>query len=504
MKFDDGRELYKFQAENLDFIYNVANNLTVGGDRKIRALIADDTGLGKTITACGVIKESGIDVYPILIICMTTLKIQFMIELFNTNSIFGQIIYSNKIKPEDRWKCHIISYDLLKKYNYIDMLKPKLIIIDECQRLKNWDSARTGAIVEFCEKINPHIIMTSATPIENNAGEFYPAFHILRPDRFYNQSDFIRMCDSVKIGTNVKLGGISPYWLDRFKNMTKDIMIRHRRHEVYKDLPKSRISHKFVKIEEEKDIESLKRETESFIELYDRIETYDDECEDESKENMRMKLNAAFMRIRHIVGDAKVPHILEGIYEFLESYESDRKLTVFIHHKSVAQALINDLEINKERYRINSPFAIRGGMNENERNNIIAACTVNKGWPTNDNHDRIMIASTLGIPGVNLQKCYDAFMGERQFNPPKEEQAAPGRFSRPGAELITDSIFVTYYTALETIDEYLNQIVESKRGGLHKTMGDEEGEISFDEQGLQKQLMDRIASEGRKWIKKGF
>lgn len=500
IQFKDGRAPYAFQAENIDFALNKALYGT-----KIRCVIADDTGLGKTISSIGVMIELG--EYPVLIVCMATLKIQYLIELFGTTHLLGQILWSNKFLPDPNSKIYIISYDMLKRYKHIDMIKPKLVIIDECQKIKNWESDRTQALVNFCADPSLNIIMTSATPIENNAYEFYPAFHILRPDRFNNRSQFAQVCEYIRIGNGFKLGGISLSYMNWFKRMTEDLIIRHRRADVYKDLPKERINHRFIKIEEEKPLEAIKREMENYLDLYDRVNEYDSENEEEgeSKSKLNIELQASFMRIRHIIGDAKVPYILEDVEEFLESYESDRKLTLFVHHKSVAEAMFAGIEKFKDKYKINSPFLIRGGMNENERNKLVGACTSNKGWPTNDERDRILIGSTLacGI-GINLQKCYDAKLCERQFNPPKEEQAAPGRFARPGSELLTDSIFIDIYTALDTIDEYLNQLVESKRGGFHRSMGDIEGETEFDEQTLVKQLMDKLAEEGRKWIKKGF
>lgn len=497
--FKDGRSIYKYQAENVDFALNKA----LYGD-KVRCMIADDTGLGKTISSIGIMLE--LDQYPVLIVCMATLKIQYLIELFGTTHQLGQILFSNKIAPNPESQIYIISYDLLKKYKFRDQLNPRLIVIDECQKIKNWESDRTQELVGFCAShSDSHIIMTSATPIENNAYEFFPTFHILRPDRFTNRSQFANVCEYIRIGNGFKLGGISLSYMNWFKRMTEDVVIRHRRKDVYKELPTERIRHRFIKIEEEKPLEAIKREMESYLDLFDRVSEYDSENEDEDKNELNMKLQASFMRIRHLVGDAKVPYILEDVEEFLESYEGARKLTLFVHHKSVADSLLTGIEKIKDKFKINSPFLIRGGMNELERNKLVGACTSNRGWPSNDERDRILIGSTLacGI-GINLQKCYDAKLCERQFNPPKEEQAAPGRFARPGSELLTDSIFIDIYTALDTIDEYLNQLVESKRGGFHRSMGDDEGETSFDEQTLVKQLMTKLAEEGRKWIKKGF
>ena len=106
-----------------------------------------------------------------------------------------------------------------------------------------------------------------------------------------------------------------------------------------------------------------------------------------------------------------------------------------------------------------------------------------------------MIASTQAAgEGLNLQFCSDSIMLERQWNPPREEQAE-ARFHRFGQ---MNSVSVTYMIASGTIDEYFTELVEHKRAIIAETMDNRE--IKWEENSLMKELAQILVTSGReKW-----
>jgi len=495
--FADGRVVYKHQAENVDFISR----------NGFRAVCADDTGLGKTLTVCALLHEFPETLLPALIICRTTLKIQWFVELLTSCKLIAQVISYGQQVPDEEFDVHIISYDMLKRIpNLYEMIQPKLIVLDECQAIKNWESARTGALVQFAKNV-PYIIGTSADPIKNDALEYYPILHMTKPSRFNNRAELERMCDYRQTGTgSFKRGGIAPWYENQWKDMTKDIIIRHKREDVMPDLPTVRRSHRYVSIEDQEVNNRLNEAYTEFLNAYDSYKDYDKESAQMSYAQARMAANVSLMRLRHIVGDAKIAHALDFIEEFLNEGEPTKRLTIFVHHKTVADGILAGIEKlrNANKITCNSPFILRGGMNEEQRNELVSACTINQGWPTNDPFDRLLLASTLAAgEGINLQKCHDCIMVERQFNPPNEEQAF-GRFSRIGIAKGVDYIFATYLTALNTIDSWFDKLVESKREALRKTHGDklEYGSQWGEEDEIVTDLLDTMANEIRKIVKR--
>jgi len=506
--FADGRTPYMYQLDNAEFC--AANGF--------RCIIADDTGLGKTLSVLLAILLNKSKLLPCLIFCKTTLKIQFLEEIFSALDIYNiQIIRSSSDFIDPDAQVWIVSYDLAKRpevtENLMENVRPQLIVLDECQQIKNWDSARTQAIVKLSAAA-PYIIGTSATPISNNLEEYFPMLHMCRPDRFENKKLLTTMMHWVE-DTKGKLrkGGISPYYVKHFKALTDDIVIRHAREDVAPDLPKILRHHRYVQIEDQKAIKAYTEEMQKFVDAYDTTTDYDAAT---AKDNMsyaqaRQAVGASLMRLRHLVGDIKIPYALDYIEEFLTD-NPDKKLTVFVHHKSVAEGILEGVKKLRESgtLDINEPFVIRGGMNEDVRNDLISKCTRNGGWPSNDSRDRLLVASTQAAgEGINLQLCFDALMVERQFNPPKEEQPE-GRFSRQGEQARElrekfgiKNIFIVYLTLLGTLDGWFNKLVEMKRKELKRTHGDKDfyGGLWGDTDEIVTDFMDLIADEGRKLIK---
>ena len=497
----DGRRPKRFQAENVWFAIEKAG---------FRCLIADDTGLGKTISSLSIVREMGNAVLPLLIVCKTTLKMQWYYEILSTLGIVAQIIRTSNDDVLENYDCWIISYDLLKKLNTLGDLTPRMMIMDECQLIKNWSSARTQAMVEFCKSV-PYIIGLSATPIKNNFPEFFPFLHIIHPSRFTNQAMIENMAELVQTSSGAyRYGGLATWAEKRFKELTDDVVIRHTREEVAPELPAVFRTHRFVTVEESKAAEALVRETQNFLDLYNRAKDWDSENELETKQEIRQKARASMLKMRHIIGDAKVPYALDFIESFLGE-SPDRRLTVFVHHKSVAQAIIAGVGemMAKGTIDILPPFILRGGMSEKERDELVFNCNKNGGWPSADPRARLLIASTLAAgEGINLQRCYDALMVERQFNPANEEQAiggdsGGGRFSRFGIDASIANIFVTFLTAKKTLDDWFHRLVETKRKAVRKSLGDQDrkGNVwNGEEEEVIEELMDIVAEEASKFI----
>lgn len=495
--FDDGRAPYPHQARNIHFLKNTA---------ALRGLCADDTGLGKTITACGIIKEFADEVLPVLIVCKSTLKFQWAIELFKTTSIAAQIISSSSDPIDEDAQAWIISYDLVKRLDPMskDEMQPRLVVLDECQQIKNWESKRTQALLDFCRDI-PYVVGTSATPIYNDAFEYFPFLHMIRPDRFNSRDDFSYMCELKRTSSGVwKRGGISRQAEPRWKNLTSDLIIRHKREDVAPDLPRVRRTNRFVQLGAN---ESLVKELKKFVEMHEAIKDWEgrsSNLDTMTRADAMQARATSLMRMRHIIGDAKVSFALDYVKEFLN--ESDRRLTVFVHHKSVANAIIEGVNkmIADGEIDINKPYIMRGGMNEVERNQFVGACTSNGGWPVDDPRCRLLIASTQAAgEGINLQKCFDCLFVERQFNPPREEQAE-GRFSRLGILIKTDFINAVYLTAIGTLDDWFHQLIEGKRNDLKRTHGDKEfyGGFWSGEDQIVADLMDMVALKAIGVLKK--
>lgn len=464
----DGRSLMPYQIDGVKFLE--------GSDA--RALLADEQGLGKTIQALALLKLHRDELIPAIIVCPTTVKLQWHHEIIRWCGVQGfltQVIGSSKEIAAPGFDIYVTTYDLLKTEKCFEPVRGqiKFIIIDECQRIKNHLSGRAKAVQKVCADIE-HILPMSGTPIKNNAGEYFTVLNLIAPRMFPNYTRFIEDdCDSYQNGYGYKVGGLRNS--DKFHEKTKDFILRRTKAEVLKDLPE--LMRKFQHVAF--DGKFKKAYTEQLQELEDLM--YNDEMDSFQKNSSTI---AIMTKMRQITGLAKVDDCVDFVTEFLES--CDRKIVVFVHHHAADNLLTQKLNQWLDENHLKGCINLRASLNADDRQNIIEKFRDNPEY-------RVMIASTLAAgEGINLQFCSDAVMLERQWNPANEEQAE-GRFHRFGQK---NTVSISYMIASETIDEYFTELVESKRAIVASALDNKE--IQWDQQSLMKELAEILITKGKK------
>lgn len=438
--------------------------------------IFDEMGLGKTVQSLALIKFHP-EYTPTMYVVKSKTKFQWLKEILRWigPSHLGQIISSSRENPIPGFKSYIISYDLLRKLDRekIKALGIKLIILDECQQIKNVDSGRTQQVRKIVADPDIKIIALSGTPWKNRGEELFPVFNMLSPTKFYSQQQFLtQWVDFYMHGNIRKQGGIRN--IPKFKEYTKDLMIRREFDEVMTEAPAVNRMKLPVQLDEIAQ-EQYDDATSTFVDWYNGKMIDGEEPEG-------IELLAQMARMRHITGLAKIAATVEFCDEFYEN--TNRSLVIFVHHKDVAYHLIEEL---KKLFKDKKDVVIESlsAAKTDQENNAVSSkfTTDGKRW--------FVIASTLacgeGIDG--LQKGHDSVLHERQWNPQNEDQATPGRFKRIGQK--SSTINITCVEADETIDMDLNSIVETKRRMFHELMN--KGQVpQWNEGELAKELAERI------------
>jgi sugar-specific transcriptional regulator TrmB len=280
-----------------------------------------------------------------------------------------------------------------------------------------------------------------------------------------------------------KQGGIRN--IPRFKEYTKDLIIRYEYDEVMADAPAVKRMKLPVQLDEIAQ-ESYDDATSDFVEWYNQ------HLIDGTADNLQgIELLAQMARMRHITGLAKIAATLEFCDEFYEN--TDRSLVIFVHHIDVAYHLVHEL---KKMFKDKNDVIIdtlSSSKTDMENNNTSSKFNTNgKRW--------FIIAGTLscgeGIDG--LQKGCDSVLHERQWNPQNEDQATPGRFKRIGQK--SKTVNITCVEADETIDADLDIIVERKRKMFHELHNKgmvpkwDEGEIAKE---LAQKIVERFKKKGK-------
>lgn len=458
--------------------------------------IFDDMGLGKTVEALALLRFHSKLYTPTMIVTKSAIKFQWFKQavIWLGPEFIGQIISTSKDYIMPGLKIYIIPYDLLRRFppEKLQKIGIKLIVLDECQQIKNPDSARTQEVRKLISGSDPNVkvLPLSATPWKNRGGEFFPVLNMIDPVKFYSYQGYLdTWVDFYYEGPKKKMGGIRN--IPKFKKFTEELIIRREYNEVmdeFPDINRRKLNVQLNELEQTTYDESVSE----FVEWYNDYVLSGDE-----EKISGIEILAKMARMRHVTGLAKIPATLGFVEEFVE--DTDKKLVIFVHHKDVGElmygALIND---NKET---NPDWWELAKALKEQNIRVLQYTSKHTGKPEgyqiqedfNAAKRVIMIASTLACgEGLNLQTCADCIMHERQWNPQNEDQAAPGRFRRIGQT--SNVINITVPEADDTIDWDLDEIVETKRRAFHAAMNKGEAP-QWSQDAIAKELASRIVSK---------
>ena len=142
-----------------------------------RAVLADDMGLGKTIQAIGtaelLAREVGIE--RVLIVCPASVKSQWAAEIERFCTREAQVILGTAQSRAEQYGekrfFTICNYEqVLRDILSIERESWDLIVLDEGQRIKNWE-AKTSQVIKQLR--SQFALVLSGTPLENRVDDLY-------------------------------------------------------------------------------------------------------------------------------------------------------------------------------------------------------------------------------------------------------------------------------------------------------------------------------------------
>ena len=148
-----GKTLASFQDRNVKQLLYRLSKYNV-------AMLADSVGLGKTISAIGVIKQYRILKQRVVVVCPASLVLQWREELAEAGMYEVQVLsLQNKVEIENTMT--------IDKYASIG-----LYVIDEAHNLRNSSSVRYKQLTEWISNnTDSHTLLLTATPINNSLSD---------------------------------------------------------------------------------------------------------------------------------------------------------------------------------------------------------------------------------------------------------------------------------------------------------------------------------------------
>ncbi|MDZ4821490.1 MAG: DEAD/DEAH box helicase [Planctomycetota bacterium] len=412
-----------------------------------RAILADDMGLGKTIQGVGTAELlARIDtVGRVLVICPASLKSQWRSEIHRFCDRDVQLVQGPAAERHSQYNNNcfftVCNYEqVLRDILAIERTAWDLIILDEGQRIKNWES-KTSQVVKSLR--SRFALVLTGTPLENRLDDLFSIVQFvddlrLGPGfRFFNKH---RIVD--------EKGKILGYKnLADLRQALKPVLLRRTRDSVRLDLPERSIE--FVRIapsDEQLEMHRTHMQIVSSIVGKKFISEMD---------LLRLQKELLLCRMAadgtYLVDKQKPNHStkLERIDELFESLfaEEDRKVVLFSEWTTMLDLIEPLLRKRKLEY-----VRLDGSVPQKKRQELVhrfqtdAAC-------------RLFLTTNAGSTGLNLQAANTVINVDLPWNPAVLEQRI-ARAHRMGQRR---SVQVFVLVTDGTIEESLLTTIAAKK-----------------------------------------
>ncbi|KVD72577.1 helicase SNF2 [Burkholderia sp. ABCPW 14] len=431
--------LYPYQAEGALFAVRAG-----------RALIGDEMGLGKTVQAVAaaeiLIRHFGVS--KVLVICPTSLKYQWQSEIMRFSGHASRVITGGlaqrrgEYAGQDLYK--ITNYEKLKSdLDMISAWAPELIIVDEAQRIKNWNTIAAKALKRID---SPYAVVLTGTPLENKLEELV---------------SIVQFVDQHRLGPTWKLlhehqvkdeaGRVTGYTgLDKIGQTLAPIMIRRRKSEVLLQLPGRTDQNLLVPMTEMQMAYHMENAdiVAKIVRRWRNTRFLSDQDQRRltcALQNMRMSCNSTYLLDQETDHGVKADELVT-LFESLFT-QPDEKVVVFSQWTRTHEIVIRRLEKLGIGY-----VSFHGGVPSENRPALVQRFR-------DDSDCRVFLSTDAGSTGLNLQHASTLVNMDLPWNPAVLEQRI-ARIYRLGQK---KPVQVVNYVAKGTIEEGMLSVLAFKR-----------------------------------------
>jgi superfamily II DNA or RNA helicase len=447
--------LYPYQADGALFAVRAG-----------RALIGDEMGLGKTIQAIAaaeiLVRHFGVS--KVLVICPTSLKYQWQSEIARFSGRDSRVIAGGRAQRQVDYAmddfCKITNYEKLQPdLDLISHWAPELVIVDEAQRVKNWNTIAARALKRID---SPYAVVLTGTPLENKLEELISV---------------VQFVDQHHLGPTWKLlhehqvkddgGRVTGYTgLEKIGQTLAPIMIRRRKAEVLTQLPERTDQNLLVPMTEmqmtyhQENADIVAR----IVQRWRKMNFLSDKDQRRltcALQNMRMSCNSTYLldhESDHGVKADQLATLFDDLFE-----QPGAKAVVFSQWTRTHDIVIRRLEARGIGY-----VSFHGGVPSQKRPALLERFR-------DDPDCRVFISTDAGASGLNLQHASTLVNMDLPWNPALLEQRI-GRIHRLGQK---QPVQIVNFVAKGTIEEGMLSVLAFKRSLSAGILDGGTGEISL-------------------------
>jgi SNF2 family DNA or RNA helicase len=414
-------DLYPYQIEGIDFaVFRKA------------AIIADEMGLGKTLQAIGVavIKKQVFDFRKTLIVCPASLKEQWKKEIEKFTNEKALVIQGLPDERENQYKDEnhfffIINYEtILRDHLAINKAGFDFLILDEAQRIKNFETKTASSIRRLQFK---HVLIITGTPIENRLIDIFSIVGAIDPYFFGPLWEFSYQHCLFDPEKHNKINGY--YNLQNLNKRLEPILIRREKRKVLDQLPNVQQINVPLNLSPlQADYHASYAKGIAQIIRKKFMTPYDLQKLQLLLASMRMVCDSTYLIDEETNESPKLEELKYILLEKLDVANSDRKIIIFSEwvkvHKLIGY-ILRENNIGFAELNGNVPVKLRGELI--------------KKFETNP-HCKIFLSTEAGGTGLNLQVADTLINFELPWNPSKKNQRI-GRIDRLGQKSNKLTIF---------------------------------------------------------------
>jgi superfamily II DNA or RNA helicase len=374
-----------------------------------RCILGDDMGLGKTVQTLAaaelMARERGIE--RVLVVSPASVKYQWETEIRKFTDRPVQVIEGGTQARRTQYTqptfYRLINYEqVLRDLDELNAWHPDLIVLDEAQRIKNWEAKVSRAVKKLRSR---YALVLTGTPLENRLEELYsivafvddrrlgPAFQFLHEHRVQD--------DQGKV--------IAYRNLDRVREKLEPILLRRTRAEVLSQLPERTENTVYVELSDaqrgpyaDQQATLARLVTKKYLTEVDRRRIMG--C----IVNLRMLCDSTFLYDKETNASPKLEELAERLRELL--LEGPHKVVVFSQWELMLRKAAEVVEGFQIGYTL-----LHGKVPSKERRALLDRFR-------DDPACRVFLSTDAGGTGLNLQAADTVINLDLPWNPAVLEQ----------------------------------------------------------------------------------
>jgi superfamily II DNA/RNA helicase len=407
-------------------------------------------GLGKTVqavAACELLRRTR-GIRRVLVISPASLKGEWEEQIAKFTDLPSHIIQGPRARRLRQYEKP--AFFFLANYEQIRpdveeinaTLAPDVIILDEAQRIKNWQTKTANSVKQLN---SPYAFVLTGTPVENRIDEIYSIVQFLDPQLFGPLFRFNR--DFYQLDEKGRAIGYKN--IDELHERLQPVMLRRRKEEVEGQLPGRTVNTYFVPMHKEQTLRYGEYESKAarLAAMAKNRPLKKEEMEQLQRHLacMRMLCDTPYILDQDCRISPKLKELDTILQELME--DGDHKIIIFSEWERMLQLVREQAEGMGLGYALHT-----GKIPQPQRRDEIRRFK-------NDPECRLFLSTDSGATGLNLQVADVVINLDMPWNPAKLEQ----RIARAWRKHQQRTVQVINLVSEHSIEHRMLSLLEQKR-----------------------------------------